>query len=212
MEVTKILEGMIASLLAAGVIAGVAWLYSWCRNMLLERALKQAINPNGVGVEFRLHPLHAEFTLQIHNYANATIRVRTVIFVSEHWHIVLDPDPQKRLFQTPLNNEATRKKFKRKRLSRGLLEPDNNPHSILLPSKTMAVWRVNPQTIGQREWVINDVFVVFEYATLFGNAAMIRVKVGENPLKLIKHNFERLSRAAHLKKPFDEPYEFVAEA
>jgi hypothetical protein len=205
MQPSAIFESLIASLAAASVIAAIAWLYSWCRNMFLERALKDSINPNGVGVGFRLHPLLAEFTLQIHNYANAAIRVRAVIFVADKFHIELEPEPKRLIFQTPLSNEAIRPKFKRKSLSRAVLQPDNNPHSILLPSKTMSVWRVRPQTIEQHEWIIKRVFVVFEYATIFGNAAMIRVEAKESSFKLIKSEFERLSNAAYHKVPIGDP-------
>jgi len=205
MQLSAIFEGLISTLAAAGVVAASAWLYSWCRNMLLERALKDSIKPYGVGVGFRLHPLLTEFTLQIHNYANAAVRVRAVIFVSEIFHIELEPEPKRLLFQTPLSNEATRPKFKRKNLSRVVLQPDNNPHSILLPSKTMSIWRVQPQTIGQHEWIIKRVYVVFEYATIFGNAAMIRVEANEASFKLIKREFERLARAAYHKIPIDDP-------
>ena len=141
---SEILNEFIASILAAVFIAVVAWVYSWSRNLLLERALEEAIDPNGIGTEFNLNPLHATFTLQIHNYANAYIRVRTVIFIAEKFHIELEPDSKLGLFQTPLSNEAIREKFDRKHLSGASLGLDNNPHSFLLHQKQ---WQFGASTL-----------------------------------------------------------------
>jgi len=141
--------------------------------------------------------------LQVHNYADATVRVRAIVFIADKFHVELEPDPGGKIYQTPLNNEITRKKFKRKHLSKGSLDPDNNPNSVLLPPKTMSVWRVHPETIGNREWKIVDIFMVFEYATIFGNSALVRMKAKESTLKLVKDNFEPLSSSAHNKQPYD---------
>ena len=43
--------------------------------------------------------------------------------------------------------------------------------------------------------------MVFEYATLFGNSALVRMRVSDPTLRLIKENFESLSRALHNKQP-----------
>lgn len=185
------------------IIAGGAWLFSWIRNLRLERQLKDAINPNGVGIGFDPFTYKGSFSLQIHNYANATIRVRAVVLITDKFHVELHPAKDKPIYQTPLSNEVVRPKFKRKHLSKGSLEPDNNANAMLLPPKTMGVWEAESETIGSREWIVNEVFMAFEYATIFGNSALVRMKATETTLKLIKENFERLSVAAHRKEPFD---------
>ena len=106
---SEILNGLIASILAALFITVVLWIYSWSRNLLLERGLEKAINSNNIGTEFNLSPLHAVFRLQIHNYTNAYIRVRTVILMADDYPIELHPDKKYGLFQNPLSLEAQRK-------------------------------------------------------------------------------------------------------
>lgn len=202
----NIAENLIAGITAAIVIAVGAWIVSWIRNVLLERQLKEAINPNGVGTGFDPLTFKGSFSLQIHNYANATIRVRSVVLITDKFHVELHPAKDKPIYQTPLTNEVVRPKFKRKHLSKGSLEPDNNSNSMLLPPKTMGVWQVDSETIGSREWIVNDIFMAFEYATIFGNSALVRMKATETTLRLVKDNFERLSQASHRKQPFDMFY------
>ena len=121
--------------------------------------------------------------------------------MADDYPIELHPDKKYGLFQNPLSLEAQRKKFNKKYLSGASLGQDNNPHSILLPPKTNAGWCVDLQTIGKYEQIITDVFIVFEYATIFGNAAMIRIKVKNLAFNVIKENFESLSRDASKKQP-----------
>lgn len=203
MNTVSIAENVLAALISAALLGAAVWLYSWLRNLRLEAQLTEAINPNGVGVGFDPRTFQASFTLQIHNYANATIRVRGIVFIADRFHVEMRPAEGKPLYQTPLSNEMVRPTFKRTHLSKGSLEPDNNPHSMLLPPKTMGMWEVAPDTIGNREWIVKDIYVVFEYATVFGNSALVRMKVKESTLRLVKENFEPLAKAAHNKQPFD---------
>jgi hypothetical protein len=203
MNTYSIAENFIATILSAALIGVVAWVYSLLRNLRFERQLTEAISPNGVGVGFDPSTYRGSFNLQIHNYANATIRVRSIVFIADTFHVELRPAEGKPIYQTPLSNEIVRPKFKRQHLSKGSLEPDNNPHSMLLPPKTMGIWEVPPGDIGTREWVVKDIFMVFEYATVFGNSALVRIKASESTLRLVKENFERLSKAVHHKQPFD---------
>ena len=78
-----------------------------------------------------------------------------------------------------------------------MLEEDGNPHAMLLPPKTMGVWEVDPQTIGSREWKIAKVYLAFEYTTLFGNVALVRIEPNKQTLTSIRESFEPLSRALH---------------
>jgi len=203
---TSISENIVAAIVSAIVIAGGALAISWVRNILLERKLKDALNPNGVGIGFDPVTYKATFSLQVHNYSNATIRVRSIVLITDKFHVEFHPSKDKPIYQTPLSNEVTRPKFSRKHLSKGSLEPDNNPNAMLLPSKTMGVWEVESETIGSREWIVNEIFMAFEYATIFGNSALVRMKATKATLGLVKENFERLSKAAHLKEPFDMFY------
>jgi hypothetical protein len=118
-------------------------------------------------------------------------------------HLELTPAQGRPIYQTPLSNEITRPKFRRKHLSKGPLEPDNNPNSMLLPPKTMGIWEIRTETFTSREWIVENVYVVFEYATIFGNGALVRMKVADPVLRLIKENFEPLARAVHREEPFD---------
>jgi hypothetical protein len=210
MKPEAIAENFLASILAATLIALVAYLFSRVRNFFLERQLRNAIDPNGVGVEFNLSPLVAKFNIQIHNYANAAIRVRTVVLVCDKFHVELTPSQT--LFQTPLSNEAVRPKFPRKFLPRDILAPDNNPHAVLLPAKTMSFWSVDTQQVSSREWIVEKVFMVFEYATIFGNVAMVRIEAKGSAFDLIKKNFESLARAAYRKEPLDDSHSFANKA
>jgi hypothetical protein len=200
MNMVSVAENVLAALISAAFLGVLAWLYSWLRNLRLEAQLTNAIDPNGVCMGFDSRTCRGEFTLQIHNYANATIRVRSIVFIADKFHVELRPAHGKPMYQTPLSNEITRPIFKRKHLSKGSLEPDNNPHSMLLPPKTMGIWEVDPETIGTREWIIQDIFMVFEYATVFGNSALIRIKAKETSLRLVKSNFEELAKAVHNKR------------
>ena len=67
----------------------------------------------------------------------------------------------------------------------------------------MGIWEVDPNTIGAYEWVIKDIFIVFEYATIFGNSALVRIKAKEPTLRLVKDNFEQLAKSIHNKHPLD---------
>jgi hypothetical protein len=203
MNPASVVDGFTSTVLAAAFVAVVAWVFSWVRNSALERKLKEAIDPNGVGVEFDRETHKASFSLQVHNYADATIRVRAIVFIADRFHVELEPDPNGKIYQTPLSNEITRKKFKRKHLSKGSLEPDNNPNAVLLPPKTMSIWRVPSETIGTREWTVVDIFMVFEYSTIFGNSALVRMRVGDTTLKLVKDNFEPLSSSLYNKRSYD---------
>ncbi|HNP97209.1 MAG TPA: hypothetical protein PKJ63_16325 [Cyclobacteriaceae bacterium] len=197
MNYQGIAENIIAAFLSAGLIAGIVWVFSWVRNLLLERKLKDAINPNGVTVGFDQRTNQGSFTLQIHNYANATIRVRAIVFIADKFYVELRPAQDKPIYQTPLSNEIVRSTFKRQHLSKGSIEPDNNPNSMLLPPKTMGMWEVPSDTICAREWIVKDIFMVFEYATIFGNSALVRMKATDSTLQLVKENFEPLSKAVH---------------
>lgn len=123
--------------------------------------------------------------------------------MTDMFHVELQPAHDKSTFQTPLTNEIIQSKFKRKHLSKGTLEPDDNPHAMLLPPKTGGWWNVAPDTIGSREWVVEEIYMVFEYATVFGDSALVRIKAPESTLKMVKNNFERLSISAHRKIPYD---------
>jgi len=201
MNYQSITENVVAAVLAAILLGVMAWLLSWIRNLLLERKLKEAITPSGIGVSFDERTRQASFTLQIHNYATATIRVRAIVLIADKFHVELRPAQGRLIYQTPLSNEIVRQTFKRKHLSRGSIEPDNNPNSMLLPPKTMGIWEAWPNDIASREWIIKDVYMVFEYATLFGNSALVRMRVSDATLRLIKENFGPLSRALRNKQP-----------
>ena len=76
MNWTTVSESALANILAAALIAVSAWLVSRIRNQLLEKRLALSLNPNCVGIEFNSLTKTAKFTLQVHNYADATVRVR----------------------------------------------------------------------------------------------------------------------------------------
>lgn len=198
----SIVENVLAALISAGILWAVALIWLWIRNLRLEAKLADAIDPNGVGIGFDPRTFQGSFNLQIHNYANAAIRVRGIVFIADKAHVELRPAVGKGLYQTPLTNEIVRPCFKRAHLS-GSLEPDNNPHAMLLPSKTMGIWEVAPETIGSREWIVNEIYLVFEYATVFGNTALVRIKAKERTVRLVKESFEDLAKAVHNKRPFD---------
>ena len=199
MKLENILENFLANIFAAVFVAIVVFFVSCIRNFFLERKLKEAISSNGVGIKYGLNPLVAEFSLQIHNYANAGVRVRGVVLICDKFSVELSPGQT--LYQTPLSNEITRERFVRTYLSKDALTLDNNPHAILLPAKTMAIWYAKTDQISTREWLVKKVYVVFEYSTIFGNIAMVRVEAQESAFKLIKENFENLARAAYRKEP-----------
>lgn len=203
MNYQNICENVIAAILSAILLAGIAWLWSWVRNLRLESKLKEAINPNGVGIGFDQNTHQGTFSLQIHNYANASIRVRAVVFMADKFHVELRPAKDKPIYQTPLSNEVVRPKFKRMHLSKGSIEPDDNPNAMLLPPKTMGVWEVPSDVIGTREWKVTNIYMAFEYATIFGNSALVRMEATKSTLELVKENFERLAIAAHNKQPYD---------
>ena len=207
MNLPQYISDILSSLSAAAIIAAVAWLYSRIRNFRLERSLKSAISPNGVGIEYSLAPLSAEFTIQIHNYTSSYIRVRSVVLVAEKWHMELSPKENQKLFQTPLSNEILRPKFRRTYITRGSIEDDNNPNSQILPPKTMGIWRLWSGAIGQHDWKLTHGFVVFEYGTIFGNAAMIRMKIPDSSFKLIKKCFEELNTCYRERRPLPSPGE-----
>jgi hypothetical protein len=188
----SVAENFLATILAASVISIIAVAYSKTRNFFFERSLKNAISSNGVGVHFNPEQSIADFSVQIHNYAKATIRARALVLVLNKFHVELKPNMM--LYQTPLSNEVVRKKFPRQYLSRDILFSDNNPNSILLPPKTMCIWHVDLNELSIKEFTVQKVYVVFEYPTIFGNAAMVRVEAKEPEFKLIKKNFEELAK------------------
>ena len=186
----NITENTLANIFAAILIALFVYFASTVRNWLLERDLRNAIDPNGIGIEFNKNPLSAKFSIQIHNYANATIRVRSVVLICDKFHIELLPTKQ--LHQTPLINEVVRPSFDRKSLSKEFITQDTNPDAVVLPPKTMSFWFVGTDMIASRDWVAKKMYVVFEYSTIFGNVAMIRVEVTGQSLNAIKEQFDSL--------------------
>jgi len=208
LSLNNLVEGCIYTIISAGFIAIMVWIYSWIRNRRLESSLAKAINPNGIGVNFDPETCKGSFSLQIHNYSTSAIRVRAVVMLADKFHVELRPAVNKSIYQTPMSNEAVRKKFRRQHLSKNVLLPDDNPHAMLLPSKTMGVWEVDSDVIGSREWVINRVYMVVEYATVFGNAALVRIKFDEGSLKMIKDSFEILAKAIYYKQPSDLIHRF----
>lgn len=205
MDFSSYVSDVLSALSAAAVIAVVAWVYSWARNLKLERALKDAISPNGVSVSYSLAPLSAEFSLQLHNYTSAYIRVWSVVLIAQKWHMELRPSAKHGLFQTPLSNEVARPKFQRTFVSKGVLEEDSNPHSRVLPPKTMGIWEVSSGIIGQHDWRLVRGFVVFEYPTLFGNTALVRMEIPESSFKLIRKTFEELNTCYRERRPLPVP-------
>ena len=87
----------------------------------------------------------------------------------------------------------------------GGIEEDNNPHSKILPPKTMAIWEVVPDAIGQHDWKLKHGYIVFEYPTLFGNTAMVRLEIPEVHFKLIKESFEELNTCFRERRPLSHP-------
>lgn len=205
MNYPSVAENVAAAVLSAVLLGAMAWLLSWIRNDRLERKLKGAISPNGVGIDFDESTHRGTFTLQIHNYATATIRVRAIVLMADKYHVELRPSQDKPIYQTPLSNEIVRPTFKRRHLSKGCIEPDNNPNAMLLPPKTMGIWEVPWDVVASREWKIDDVYMVFEYPTLFGNTALVRMRATDSIFKMVKENFELLSSAAHNKQPLHFP-------
>lgn len=199
MKCDAIAENFLASIFAAAVIALMAFLFSWLRNFFLERQLQNLINTNGVGIEFSLSPLVAKFNLQIHNYADAAIRVRTVVLVCKEFFVELSPTHN--ILQTPLSNEVVRPVFSRKLMPKDILSPDNNPHAVLLPAKTMSFWTADTPKVSDREWIVESVFMVCEYATIFGHVAMVRIEIKGAAFDLIKKEFESLACAAFRREP-----------
>ena len=197
---SAIAESTFANMLAAIAIAAAAWCVSRVRNFWLEKRLARAISPNGIGVKFDQANGVATFTLQVHNYANATILVRTVVFVADKFHIELRPSMDRGIHQTPLLNEILSSSFSRKIISVGRFDADSNPYAMVLPPKTMGFWEVDSSVIDEREWKIRKVYVVFEYATLFGSLALVRIELEDKFVEAIKKTFEPLSKAAHACK------------
>lgn len=202
-----VIQDACSALLAASVLAVLAFLFSRARNLRWERDLKRAVDQNGVGWSMD-HNHVPDFSLQIHNYSNASIRVRSVVLVADRFKVELSPMPNRGIEQTPILNELTREKFKRTLLSRQI-EPDNNPHALILPPKTMGIWIADPHTISSREWKIVKAFIAFEYPTLFGNTALIRVELPERALGTIKKVFDELSSASHNKRPMKEVFDLL---
>lgn len=205
MNYLSVAESVSAAVLSAVLLGTMAWLLSWVRNDRLERKLKEAISPNGIGIDFDESAYRGTFTLQIHNYATATIRVRAIVLMADKFHVELRPSPDKPIYQTPLSNEIVRPTFKRRHLSRSTIEPDNNLNAMLLPPKTMGIWEVPWDVVASREWKVHDVYMVFEYPTLFGNTALVRMRAADSILKMVKENFELLSSAAHNRRPLHPP-------
>ncbi len=203
MNWNTVAESFISSILAAAAIATAAWAFSWLRNHRLENRLADSLSANGIGMSFNPATLTAEFSLQVHNYADATIRVRSVVFIADRFHIELRPRKDRTLFQTPLSNEILAPKFRRRLLSKGVLEDDGNPHAMLLPAKTMAIWEIDPTTLAQRKWKLEKVYMAIEYTTLFGNVALIRVEPKQQLVESIRNALEPLVNALYEKRYSD---------
>ena len=74
MRFSSFLADVLAALTAAAVIAIAAWIYSWLRNLNLEKGLQKALSPNGVGVYYSQEPLEAHLLFKY-------ITIPTHIFV-----------------------------------------------------------------------------------------------------------------------------------
>ena len=72
---------------------------------------------------------------------------------------------------------------------------------MLLPPKTMGTWEADTKLLAQRPRKVVKVFLVFEYATLFGNVALVRIEPNSTFTKSIQAILEPFSSALHGGNP-----------
>lgn len=197
MDTSSLSTGVLENLTAAAILAAAAWLYSWLRNERLEKQLSQLINANGVGVVYSQDHMQCKFSVQINNYSNATIRVRSVLLVGETGQISLElnRDADHPINQTPLSNEIRNNKISRHSLFKNTLEEDSNPHSVILPPKTMTTFSSSVYSYVKLPLSVKDVWVVYEYSTIFGNVELVKQSASESTRKLITDCFNQLLSA-----------------
>ena len=58
----------------------------------------------------------------------------------------------------------------------------------------MCIWRVDLNQLSMQEYIVEKMYVIFEYPTVFGNTAMVRIEAKEYDFRLIKENFENLAK------------------
>ncbi|WP_143704008.1 MULTISPECIES: hypothetical protein [Luteimonas] len=197
MDIISLLADVSKSLVAAAVLGAIAWIYSWLRNKRLERQLAQLINANGVGVTYSQDQMQCNFSVQIDNYSNATIRVRSVLLVGEPGQISLElyRDTTTPINQTPLSNEIRNRNVSRQSLFKNTLEEDSNPNSVLLPPKTTTTFGSPVYSYVNLPLNIKDVWVVYEYSTIFGSVELVTQVATDSTRKLISDCFTDLLSA-----------------
>lgn len=194
-----------AALAAAGIIAGVVWLFTKVRSYRLETALAGALSTNGVGTGYDGRKETAAFQVQVSNYSSATIRVRAFVLITDSFPISLYPGASEAKSQNPLDNAILQPKFRRLALVRGTIPDDKIDGSMLLPPMTLGWWRVHQGVIGLRSVEAKHALMVFEYPSLFGHSILVRIKIDGERFKLIKETFERLNNCALHGLPMPPP-------
>lgn len=211
MEIIKVAEGALANLIAASILALVAWFFSLLRNSRLERKLEEGISPNGIGTGYDPISREGSFSLQIHNYSHVSVRVHQVILLAAEGqaHIQMEYDRERGVYQTPLLNEVLQPDFSKKHLAKGFSDNEYDGIYINMPPKTMGIWHVNPKRLGERKWFIREVFFVIEYPTIFGNSALVKLQANEDTLKSIRENFSRVCKCVRENIPLPLPPEII---
>lgn len=213
MELIKILEGTLANLFAATIVALSAWLFSLYRNSRLEKRLEEGISPNGVGIGYDPAKGEGSFNIQIHNYSHVQIRVRELILLAAEGqaYIQMKYDSEYGIQQTPLLNKIFLPDFKKMHFSKGSPESDSIDGGATLPPLTMGLWRVEPKKLGERKWFIRDVMVIVEYSTIFGNTSVVKLGVKEETLKLVREQFHEVSKCVREGTPLPLPASALKE-
>jgi hypothetical protein len=194
MDISSFFLGILQGLFVAAILAGVAWIYSWLRNGRLETQLKELISANGVGMKYSQDHMLCIFSVQVHNYSNATIRVRSVLLVGKPGQISLELnlDRDHPINQVPLSNEIRSGKVSRQSLFKNTLEEDQNPNAVLLPPKTMVSFSSQVYSYVNLPLEIQDVWVVYEYSSIFGGVELVKQSVDKRTRELAAKCFADL--------------------
>lgn len=185
------------SLVAASLIALMAFAFNCWRNYKLETLLKVGISEHGMGYN------QDDFHVIFENKTAVSIRVRAILLVDKHVGF-LELKFRRPVSQASLLNVLAQRTGPEKISIRAHF-PFSSEHSdahLLLPY-TGGVWGALKTEIHSRKWDIEKCWVIVEYPTLFGGSALLKVDFSDAATNLVRKVLSEITKTIPLSEPTD---------
>jgi len=185
---SNLMVTIIGNVAAAIIITMLAWGISYLRNKTLEKKLKASVSPDGVEMGFSPQyqkngeeiPATGSFRIRIKNLVNVQIRVRKIILnlAGQTGRYELTFNKEIGVQQNPLSEILVRDGKYRTHYYKGFNDSSTDEF-IVLPPLTVGTWELKELNINDKRKYFDQIFIVFEYPTLFGSNALVTIKADD---------------------------------